>query len=311
MEKYYISVDGGGSKTAFCALTIQSGAIHTSYAGKSNYKIAEADMERTNILEGFRALFADCGFDAECVQGLVMGMSGCDTPEDFAHYWDIALQTGIDRNRIYLCNDSELAFYAGGTPPGLCMIAGTGSVSTGITKDGRKARAGGWGFPISDEGSGAWIGAKALRATLRHADGYAPFHPLFDEIRKSFGAKSFAELPFLLAQVNVTEIAGKAKLVMDLADGDKNDLACALVEKAAHLAARIAMSVYNKLDFAYESHVDVVMAGSLFKSISYRQAFQTDFAALLPASNVSFLMEVKSPVLGGITLAKQMFPLGK
>ena len=308
MGKYYIAVDGGGSKTAFCALSIQAGTIRTTYAGKSNYKTTETDLERTNILEGFQALFAECGFAADRVQGLTMGMSGCDTPEDFAHYWDIALETGIPKERIYLCNDSELAFYAGGTPPGLCMIAGTGSVSTGITKDGRKARSGGWGFPISDEGSGAWIGSHALSAALRYADGYAPFDPLFEELRSALGAQAFEELPHILPQLNVTDIADKARIVMDMADKSTNAFAAELVAKAAGLAAQIAASVYFKLDFAQESCVDVVMAGSLFKSTAYLNAFQKAFCETIQGENVSFLKEVKSPVLGGIALAKQMFP---
>ena len=45
----------------------------------------------------------------------------------------------------------EAAFRSG---PGVIVIAGTGSIAYGRNRDGQTARAGGWGFAISDEGSG-------------------------------------------------------------------------------------------------------------------------------------------------------------
>ena len=38
----------------------------------------------------------------------------------------------------------------------------------------RRARAGGWGYVLGDEGSGYWIGRAALRAVLREADRRGP-----------------------------------------------------------------------------------------------------------------------------------------
>jgi glucosamine kinase len=50
------------------------------------------------------------------------------------------------------------------------IIIGTGSIGW-ASIGGRDHRIGGWGFPISDEGSGAWLGYQALRRTLRAHDG--------------------------------------------------------------------------------------------------------------------------------------------
>lgn len=308
MKKYYIAVDGGGSKTAFCVMDLDVGILPTLYAGTSNYKITETDGGRDTILDGFEALFTRYAIRPQEVRGLVMGMSGCDSPEDFAHYLDIALETGIPRERLYLCNDSELAFYAGGNPPGLCIIAGTGSVSTGIAADGAKARSGGWGSPISDEGSGAWMGTRALAAALRYADGYEPYQDIFDALRAHFQVGSFEELPKRLSQIGIPEIAASAKVVMALADADESPFATALVGQAGEKVAQIAASVYRKLRFEREEQADVVMAGSLFKSSAFHRAFQEAFLNILPRQNVNFLREVKSPVLGGIALARRMFP---
>jgi glucosamine kinase len=49
-------------------------------------------------------------------------------------------------------------------------IAGTGSIAYGRDAAGHTARAGGWGFAISDEGSGHWIGRRAISAILNARD---------------------------------------------------------------------------------------------------------------------------------------------
>ena len=52
------------------------------------------------------------------------------------------------------------------------MIIGTGSIGFAVVK-GREVRVGGYGFPISDEGSGADLGLHAIRLALRAGDGRA------------------------------------------------------------------------------------------------------------------------------------------
>ncbi|WP_342739413.1 BadF/BadG/BcrA/BcrD ATPase family protein [Bradyrhizobium sp. B117] len=54
-------------------------------------------------------------------------------------------------------------------PDGAIVVAGTGSVGVGLI-DGREIRLAGYGFPASDEGSGADIGLQVIRLALRAAD---------------------------------------------------------------------------------------------------------------------------------------------
>jgi N-acetylglucosamine kinase-like BadF-type ATPase len=77
-----------------------------------------------------------------------------------------------------MVNDGDLVV-AAGTPEGwgVGVIAGTGSIAVGRAKDGRTARAGGWGHLIGDEGSAYGIVLEALRLVARRADGRAPHPP--------------------------------------------------------------------------------------------------------------------------------------
>ncbi|GAA3135160.1 BadF/BadG/BcrA/BcrD ATPase family protein [Planomonospora alba] len=68
-----------------------------------------------------------------------------------------------------------LAAFAGATaePSGTVLVAGTGAVATRVTGRGPAGRADGYGWILGDEGSGAWIGRRAVRAVLAALDGRA------------------------------------------------------------------------------------------------------------------------------------------
>lgn len=58
-----------------------------------------------------------------------------------------------------------------GGAPGTIVAAGTGVIACATDHRRSWVRRGGWGHLVGDEGSGAWIGAEAIRAALRQADG--------------------------------------------------------------------------------------------------------------------------------------------
>ncbi|WP_368856164.1 BadF/BadG/BcrA/BcrD ATPase family protein, partial [Klebsiella pneumoniae] len=64
---------------------------------------------------------------------------------------------------------------------GAIVIAGTGSIGLGFA-EGRDLRVGGYGFPISDEGSGADLGLKAVQLALRAFDGRHEQSALLGEV---------------------------------------------------------------------------------------------------------------------------------
>lgn len=64
------------------------------------------------------------------------------------------------------------------------VAVGTGLIGWAVLR-GTQHRVGGWGFPVSDEGSGAWIGCEALRRALWAHDGKARWTGLLRAILDS------------------------------------------------------------------------------------------------------------------------------
>jgi glucosamine kinase len=63
---------------------------------------------------------------------------------------------------------------AHGGEPGAVIAVGTGSVGMSEWPDGRRVKVGGWGYPLADEGSGAWIGMRAMALATQARDGRRP-----------------------------------------------------------------------------------------------------------------------------------------
>ena len=130
------------------------------------------------------------------------------------------------------------------------IIVGTGSIGWSV-RGGRRTRVGGWGFPVSDEGSGAWIGWEAVRRTLLAHDGRAAWTPLLTQVSQELGSdphaivawmgsarpRDFGRLaPLVLHHVAREDVA--AREIMRFAAGHIDAIAARLAE---HGATRLAL----------------------------------------------------------------------
>jgi glucosamine kinase len=123
---------------------------------------------------------------------------------------------------------ANLGAHMGGD--GAILILGTGSV--GLVKRGEDSSSiGGYGFPISDEGSGAALGLSAIRHALRALDGRTKPSPLSQAITKQFDHA----IPRVIAWMDEAapaDYASFAPLVMEYAENG-DEIALSIVRDAA------------------------------------------------------------------------------
>lgn len=103
----------------------------------------------------------------------------------------------------------------GGRDGGI-VIAGTGSIGYAIVA-GQEIRVGGYGFPISDEGSGADLGLHAVRVALRAHDDRATASGLTRDVMLRFRNDPFEAVDWM-DHATATDYATFAPLVMRHAD---------------------------------------------------------------------------------------------
>ncbi len=97
------------------------------------------------------------------------------------------------------------------------VIVGTGTSGLAVVGD-KRVRVGGYGFPISDEGSGADLGLKAIRLSLRAGDGRATPTALTRAVLSRFHDQP-AEAVAWMDRATATDYATFAPLVLRHADG--------------------------------------------------------------------------------------------
>jgi N-acetylglucosamine kinase-like BadF-type ATPase len=102
-----------------------------------------------------------------------IGLAGAGRKELRARMREALTTVGIAD--IEVVTDADIALYgATDGAPGIVVIAGTGSICCGVNARGKRFVAGGWGPIAGDEGGGAWIARRALRAIAHAADGRGP-----------------------------------------------------------------------------------------------------------------------------------------
>jgi glucosamine kinase len=99
---------------------------------------------------------------------------------------------------------------------GAIVLAGTGSMAFAIV-GGREFRAGGYGFPVSDEGSGADLGLKCLQMALKAHDGRRPHTPMLSAVLGRFDHDPVKAICWMDA-ASATDYATFAPMVLQHAD---------------------------------------------------------------------------------------------
>lgn len=202
--------------------------------------------------------------------------------------------------QIDIVGDVEIAFedaFASGS--GVLIIAGTGAIAYGRNSNGEIARAGGWGWVVSDEGSGSWIGVEATRAALRAHD-RGQDSRLLNQLITALDATDFDDF---IVRVNATPAPDFATLfpaVLSSAEhGDQ--IADEVLSRAGVELAMMAGVVINRLR---EDQCTVATHGGVFLS---SPTVRTSFIGELHGCHqgIKFLDREIDPARGAVQRARR------
>jgi glucosamine kinase len=168
---FYLGIDGGGTKTR-CVLGDETTVLASAMTGGCSVIRAGEQAAREALHGAIRQVCEAAKISPDRVGAVCVGATGAARPEIAEKVRHIILEIIPNGSRkIEFVGDTVIALEAAcGKGPGVVVIAGTGSIAYGQNAEGQSARAGGWGFAISDEGSGYWIGRSAVAAILSAQD---------------------------------------------------------------------------------------------------------------------------------------------
>jgi len=274
MSRLFLGVDGGQSSTVALIGDESGRVLGAGRSGPCNHVEGPGGREKfTHAIGGsLEQACTHAGLNPATVEfhAACLGFSG--GPADKREILTAMLRTP----RLIVTTDALIAL-AGATAgaPGIITIAGTGSIAFGRNADGRTARAGGWGFLFGDEGGGFDITRQALRAALRHEEGWGPPTSLRAALLEPSGAANANDLLhcFYTTDFPRPRIAGFARLV-DQAARDGDAVAREILNNAAQQLAALAGAVRAQL-FAEGEAAAVVFIGGVFSSEMLRDRFRT------------------------------------
>lgn len=144
--------------------------------------------------------------------------------------------------KVLATTDAELArASAFGGEPGVLLIAGTGSVAIALDQNGTSSRVGGLGWRIGDQGSGHWIGARALEAIGMMHDRIGPVTHLAESIPAAVGVSGIAGLVRWSTGASVADVARLGPVAVATAHGG-DTVAESIVSQAVDLLGRLAVA---------------------------------------------------------------------
>jgi glucosamine kinase len=315
---YYLGIDGGGSKTT-CAVGDERSVLATVTGGASNITRVGESGARETLHRVMREACDAAGITLPQVRRACIGVAGAGR-EDVARTVHKIIAE-IFSGDIEIVGDMEIAMAAAfEVGPGVIVIAGTGSIAYGRDARGKAARAGGWGFAVSDEGSAHWIGRAAVGALLRAADEAGVEHAALEQADRDQAwpaARLFHELKTAWRMNSMPQLARAANAKPDfaalfpavLAAAEAGDaVARGVITQAAGELALLAGIVLRRLfpeqDSAGSPAVPMAMAGGVFRHAPMiRELFYN--GVLAANSRVVLKPEVVDPVHGALQMARR------
>jgi glucosamine kinase len=307
---YYLGIDGGGSKTTG-AVGDESSILATVTAGPSNITRVGEDRARESIHAAIREACAAANIDPGQVQRACIGVAGAGRDEVARAIRQIVAE--IIHGEIQVVGDMQIAMAAAfGGGPGVIVIGGTGSIAYGRNAQGRTARAGGWGFAISDEGSAHWIGRAAVSSLLRAIDQTvdqgtdhqvaAEALPLLREIKAGWGFHSLDE--FVRTANSAPDFAAVFPSV-SVAAAAGDSLAQHVLSQAGGELARLAGTVARQLFADPNTNlIPLSMVGGVFRHAPLVREVFCDQVRTLDL-RVQVNPEVIEPLTGALQMARQ------
>jgi glucosamine kinase len=210
----FVGVDGGGTGCRARIEDAEGNILGTGIAGPATLRLG-VDRALAEVEKACRAAVEEAGLGSDAFGAVHAAIGLAGVGRKGVH--EELIQHPHPFRSVEYAHDATIACIGAHTAKdGGIVIVGTGSVGFAVV-GGREVRVGGYGFPISDEGSGADLGLHAIRLALRAHDERARGTALTRDVMQRFHNDPFEAVAWM-DRATATDYATFAPLVMRHAD---------------------------------------------------------------------------------------------
>ncbi len=286
MTQIVIGIDGGGSKTHAIASDEHGTTIGEFTGPASAVRPGEAEASAEVIAAVVRDLLASIELSEVTPHVLYVGVAGVGRESERQALEHALEQRALAAETVVRTDFGIALDDAFGDGPGVLLIAGTGSVAFGRSPTGATGRCGGWGSVCGDEGSGAWIGRKALSVATSASDGREPSTALTGAILTAAELDQATDLIAWAAAASPSVLSSLAPVVLSVADsGDLR--ANALVTLAVEELILHVRALARELFGDDRAAIPLALSGGLFRRGSMlRKRFEHRLKSAVPGAQI-------------------------
>lgn len=302
---WVLGLDGGGTKTIAKVANEKGRVLGRGEGGPANYHTAGLANASESIFQAVNGALEEAGLVSHALSAAFFALAGVDRPTDRQVMSGAIARIGLTCP-VHLDHDASAALAAStGGLPGVVVIAGTGSIAYGEDASGNRARAGGYGPILGDEGSGYDIGRRALISVLRAEDGRSPATALSDKVRQRFMLEKMTDLINLVygnpAPLQRPEIAGLTPMVVETArEGD--GVAKEILRVAGRELGLVATAVLQRLKWEADKPVLIAGSGGVFAAGNILALpMQQVIRSVCPGAQI--IQPKHTPAFGAVVLA--------
>ncbi|CAN5704809.1 N-acetylglucosamine kinase [soil metagenome] len=245
-QRAVVGVDGGGSKTHAVIVDADGRIMGEGTSGPSNPLRVGIARAAAAVREAIDKACEAARVRREDIVAAEVGLAGARRTELRERVREALNNLGIAG--VEVVSDADIALYgATDGEPGVVVIAGTGSVCCGVNARGKQNCAGGWGPVAGDEGGGAWIARRALRAIAHASDGRGPKTSLMAAACAYFHVTTPEDLATAIYAPTMTNerLAGFGKQVIEAARAKDMVAREIMAEAGSELGLAVAAVIRN------------------------------------------------------------------
>ncbi len=292
-RRYYLGIDGGGTKTHYLLCDEQSQVVAEYIGAGCNPFDIGVDAALLHLREGLDRVLGDVPPSQVSVFAGIAGAGYQKKQEQ--------IKQGLSDYGFYHLDcdtDNENIITLGlGARNGMTLILGTGMCLYQVI-GGVRQRKSGWGYLIDEGGSGYNFGIDAIRAYFAHIDGDEMQSTLFPH----FEALGFDTPMSFLSQIydgGKRYVASFAPYVLQGASqGDA--VCCQIVDRNLECVIRLLQQGYR--DFADEKKpVVCVLAGGIARQKQIKELLEQ---RMPKGMNIQFEQLQQEPVWGAVAKAR-------
>lgn len=298
--KYYLGVDGGGSKT-YTLIADESGRIvGKGNSGNGNHQV-DYEAAKRNIRESVEMALQEANVVHSDIQFAYFGLAGADREADYEILRPMIAELGFAKHEVNC--DTAIALRAGTDQPyGVVLICGAGTNSAGVNSRNEFYQCGGFSYAFGDFGGGSDLGIEAFRSVIRAWDGRERPTILTNLLLQDQGYDSVESMFNDYLNHDKTPPLRTVKLLFQAAEqGD--EVALTILRVQGEELGKSARAVIQRLRMEADKF-DVVLAGSVLTrgeaSFIHPYIEQAVKSCAPDASLVKLEIE---PVVGAVWLA--------